>query len=321
MSHPIAAAALAAGFLDVKPATGHPLDFWRETLDRIPFGKVFSMEHRPEELSGWSSETTIWSATLSAPPFAPWPDGYGEVSGYYMALGENGRKETAWAQAVRDMGYEVIDNPQLPSRAIAIRAGLGISGLFGPMITPLHGSFVDIGTIIVRMIPPDGTRGPEHDRSPVCEKCGNCVSACPTGAITSDGVDQMKCLQMIMYYPDSMPEEHYSLMGRRIVGCDACQLVCPHNRNIAAIVPSAEIIAPFKLGELLAEPNTDAIASRITAHFTNITKLRIQSVLAAANTGRTDLLPNIYKFADSEEETLRRVFDWATKKLARGNRV
>ncbi|MDR1621694.1 MAG: hypothetical protein LBS00_04900, partial [Synergistaceae bacterium] len=79
MTHPIAAAALAAGFLDAKPATAHPLDFWRETLDRLPFGKIFSMEHRPEAFSGWPvSETTIWSATLATPPFNPWPDGYGE---------------------------------------------------------------------------------------------------------------------------------------------------------------------------------------------------------------------------------------------------
>ena len=56
MFHPIADAALAAGFLDVKPATGHPLDFWRETMDGIPFGKILPMEHRPEVLSGWPEE-------------------------------------------------------------------------------------------------------------------------------------------------------------------------------------------------------------------------------------------------------------------------
>ena len=320
MIHPIAAAAFSAGCLDVKPATAHPLDFWRETLDKIPFGKFFSMEHRPEAISGWAvDETTIWSATIAAPPFTPWPDGYGEVVGYYLAVCEAEKKMAAWEQAVMDMGYEVTGNLRLrlPSRAMAIRAGLGIPGLFGPMITPLHGSFVYIGALLVRMTPPEGTRGPEHDRSDGCEKCGKCASACPTGAITDDGVDQTKCLRYYMGYPNDMPEESYSLMGRLMIGCDACQRVCPHNSGIVPVIPSAEITAPFRLEELLTAPDLDAVAARVSAAFTNKTKLQIQSVLAAANTGRTDLLPHIRKLADEEEGTLRRVSEWAIKKLAK----
>jgi epoxyqueuosine reductase len=126
----------------------------------------------------------------------------------------------------------------------------------------------------------------------------------------------MKCLRKDMSYPDDMPEEHYSLMGRRIMGCDACQRACPHNREITPVAPSAEMVAPFKLEELLAGPDTNAISARISTNYTNKTRIRIQSVLAAANTGRTDLLPHIRKFADEEEGTLRRVSRWAIEKLA-----
>ena len=316
MQHPIAAAASAAGFFDSKPATGHPLDFWRKTLDSIPFGKIFSMEHRPEALTGWpTEETTIWSATMAAPPFTPWPDGYGEMIGY-IGLGEAIKKTIAWGQAVSDMGYEVKSNPLLPVRSIAIRAGLGVPGLFGLMITPSHGSFVYIGTILVRMTPPEGARGPEHDNSPGCEKCGNCVKACPTGAITSNGLDQMKCLRKDMKYHEDMPEEHFSLMGRRILGCNTCQSACPHNSKVVPVTPTAEMIAPFKLEELFAGPDVDGIAARTTRIHTDKTKLQIQSVLAAANTGRADLLPYIRKLADEEDETLRRVSRWAIEKLA-----
>jgi epoxyqueuosine reductase len=274
------------------------------------------MEHCPEVLSGWPNETTVWSATLAKPPFTPWPDGYGEVSSNYATLVESGKSEETWKQAVKDMGYEVLDNPRLPRRALAIRAGLGVSGLFGPLITPLHGSFVYIGTIVVRMAPPDGANGPEHDRSPGCERCGNCIDACPTGAITSEGLNHMKCLRMDMSNTDNMPEEHYSLMGRRIMGCDACQRVCPHNCGIIPETPSAEVIAPFKLEALLSEPDIDAISARITASYTNKTRIQIQSVLAAANTGRSDLLPYISKFADDEDGTLRRASRWAIERLS-----
>lgn len=316
MSHPIAIAALAAGFLDVKPATGHPFDFWRKTLDNLPFGKIFTMEHRPVMISGWPlDETTIWSVTAAAPPFVPWPDGYSELPGYYTAIGEIKKKETAWVQAVRDLGYEVCDNFRLPVRAAAIRAGLGVSGLSGPMITPLHGSFVYIGMILVRMAPPEGAHGPECDCSPVCERCGSCIEACPTGAITNEGIDQTKCLRKDANYPDDMPDKHYPLMGRRIVGCDTCQRSCPHNSDIAPIALTAEVMAPFKLEELLAGPDMDAIVARITQVYSDKTKLHIQSILAAANTGRTDLLSYVMKFADNEEETLRRVSLWAIEKL------
>ena len=45
--------------------------------------KIYSTEHRPEAISGWvADETTIWAATVAAPPFTLWPEGYGEVAGY-----------------------------------------------------------------------------------------------------------------------------------------------------------------------------------------------------------------------------------------------
>jgi epoxyqueuosine reductase len=319
MTHPIAVAALAAGFLDVKPATAHPLDFWRETLDRLPFGKIFSMEHRPEALSGWpAAETTIWSAILPTPPFNPWPDGYGEVSSYYTGLREAAQKKSVWEQAVKDMGYEVLGKPLLPFRAIAVRAGLGVTGLFGPLITPLYGSFVSISTLRVRAAPPKEARGPEYDRSPGCERCGKCAEACPTGAITEDGFDAMKCLRKDIEFPDHMPEEHFPLMERRIMGCDTCQRVCPHNRKIASVNSNEDQIAPFGLGNLIAAPDIDAIAARITKYFTRKTTIHIQAVLAAANTARTDLAPRIQALTD-DDAALRRAAGWALKKLSRSS--
>ena len=323
MKHPIGAAALAAGFLDVGAATTHPFDLWRERLSALPFGKIFSMEHRPEAICGWPvGKATLWAAISATPPFTPWPDGYGEAAGYYVGLSATDAKTAVWETSVRKMGYEALSVFRLPDRAIAIRAGLGVHGLFGPLITPRHGSFVAIATLLVRTGPPEGARGPEHDCSPGCERCGRCIAACPTGAISMNGgIDAMKCLRKDMSYPDAVPKAHYSLMGRRIMGCDICQRACPHNRKITPLKPSANLIAPFKLENLLAAPDIDALAARIGTFYAKKTRIVTQAVLAAANTGRADLLPRLRALADGpgsndkDSLALRRALAWALEIL------
>ena len=316
MTHPIQKAALAAGFSGAKPATAHPLEFWRERLASLPLGKFLSFEHRPEAACGWPvEETTVWCATFAAPSFEPWPEGYGEVCNYYMRSQEARGPVEAWASAVREADLEVVVEPRLPHRAIAVRAGLGVPGLFGPLITPRHGSFVYLATLLVRTPPSEGTPGPECDASSGCEKCGLCRDACPAGAISENGVDALKCLRYDMGDPKKTPEEHYALMGRRIMGCDECQRACPHNRDIALVRPEERRIAPFKLENLLTNPDMDAIAALIGNNYARKGRIQTQAALAAANTGRADLAPALERFLEDEYAPLRRAARWALDRL------
>ena len=85
MSLTIRDAALKLGFIDAKPATGHPFDVWRNRLMSIPLGQYMSFEHCPVNASGWPlEEITVWVAIAPTPPMAQWPDGCGEIGGYYM---------------------------------------------------------------------------------------------------------------------------------------------------------------------------------------------------------------------------------------------
>jgi epoxyqueuosine reductase len=314
--HPIALAARAAGFIEAKPATAYPFNLWKEKLAALPLGQYLEMDHRPETQCGWPvAETTLWAATFPAPPLSEWPEGYGEVSSYYLRERDADASCRAWAQAVRALGYEVVAGPDLPDRAVAMRAGLGVHGLFGPMITPTHGSFVVIATLLVHAAPPEGAPGPENDPSPGCARCGKCRSACPTGAIGEHGVDALQCLRNDMGHPEFMPESHYALMGRRIHGCDTCQRACPSNRAVPCVAPTPEQIAPFKLEALLAEPDLRAIGARIDPAYARKERMQRQAALAAANTGRRDLLPRIRPLAESEDEPLRKAARWAIEQL------
>lgn len=318
MSHPIQRAALDAGFLDARAATAHPFEFWRGRLAALPLGKSLSLEHRPEALCGWATgETTVWSALFAAPTFEPWPEGYGEICNYYMRTQEARTAAGAWAAAVRGMGFEVVAEPRLPNRAAAIRAGLGVPGLFGPLITPRHGSFVSLSALLVRTPPSEGTPGPERDTSPGCERCGICRGACPTGAISEDGVDALKCLRYDMGDPERTPEAHRELMGRRIMGCDECQRACPRNRGIARTVPGGRQIAPFRLDDLLTNPDMEAISSLIGANYARKGRIQTQAALAAANTKRTDLVPALERLLENGYAPLRRAARWALNQLRR----
>ena len=320
MADNIRDAALELGYVDARPITGHPFDVWRNRLNSIPLGKHLSFEHDPANASGWPlEEITIWVAVAPTPPLADWPDGCGEFGAYYMHVVEQDKRLTAWEDAAVAMGYELKNDVMLPERAAAIRAGLGVHGLNGLLIAPRYGSFINIDILLLHAAPPADARGPEHDLSPGCCKCGDCIRGCPTGAISDDGVNTLICLRTYMNWPDFMSEGDYPKMGRRILGCDTCQQLCPHNAELERVQPPADMAECMKLENLLTKPDTDCMAQYVTRRFIPDKRIMLQASLAAANTDRKDLLPLIGDIADTpandENEQLLKVARWSADRL------
>ena len=124
-------------------------------------------------------------------------------------------------------------SPILEAEAAA-RAGLGVLGLNGLLITPDHGSFVFLGEIITDADYTAVTGDPVPSfpvEPPLCEGCGACLAACPTGC--HDG-DRGGCLSALTQKKGDLHPEEISavLRGGLVWGCDACQLACPHNRRV-----------------------------------------------------------------------------------------
>ncbi len=112
----------------------------------------------------------------------------------------------------------------------AARAGLGVQGDNGLLLTPEYGSFVfiaelvtdaDYGTVTGQAVP-DFPAEP-----PTCEGCGACRAACPA---RDGGV----CLSALTQKKGALTDGEFdALRGHDLVwGCDTCQLVCPHNRAV-----------------------------------------------------------------------------------------
>ena len=118
----------------------------------------------------------------------------------------------------------------------AVRAGLGVRGLNGLLITPEYGSFVFIGEIVTDAdyVAVTGKNVPSFPADPtLCEECGACLRACPVGC--HDG-DRNHCLSALTQKKGQLtPDEEISILLSGFVwGCDRCQLVCPHNRRVFA---------------------------------------------------------------------------------------
>lgn len=127
----------------------------------------------------------------------------------------------------------------------AARAGLGIVGRNGLLITPNYGSFIFIGevitdadyTFVTGCAIPDFPADP-----PTCEQCGACVKACPMGCCDRDRSD---CLSALTQKKGELnfDEEAAVLRGGLAWGCDACQLSCPH--NIRVIEMGQDTMIPY----------------------------------------------------------------------------
>ncbi len=120
----------------------------------------------------------------------------------------------------------------------AAKAGLGVRGENGLLISREYSSFVFIGGIytdtdaaawrnLVAGIRTRGTYEPQN-----CIGCGACRAACPTKAIGERGhIDRDACLSAVTQKKKLSAEDEDAVAGAEYVwGCDICQLVCPYTR-------------------------------------------------------------------------------------------
>ena len=170
-----------------------------------------------------------------------------------------------------------VDSAPIRERYWAQRAGLGFIGRNNCLIIPGKGSFFFLGEIVTTaQLPPD------EPCIMTCGDCGKCVKACPTGAMQADGtVDASRCLSCLLIedHSEELPSWVADVVGDRVVGCDECQLCCPHNAGAAPT--TIEDFTPTETVMTLTRDRIGAMTSgefkRLFAH-SAISRLRYKTL-------------------------------------------
>ncbi|MCL1945048.1 MAG: 4Fe-4S binding protein [Firmicutes bacterium] len=142
-----------------------------------------------------------------------------------------------------------------------------------------------------------------------CVDCGKCVEVCPTKALGYNGeFYPKKCLRSYQC-GDPMPLYIAELMGKKFLGCNICQEVCPHNINICkidapqlvqtALYNSIHTIKPFK--ELIG------------ANYARTKYLKANSIVYSAHTGNLEAIPKLQQLTN--DYMYGELARWAIKKL------
>lgn len=132
---------------------------------------------------------------------------------------------------IKNFEYKIFaDNGPLVDRYLAYISGVGYFGINNNIITDEYGSYVFIGYIINNY-----EFYPDEPLPKTCIKCNKCVKYCPGNAILGNfELNPKRCLSYITQKKEELSDEEVISMrdNGKIFGCDICQEVCPHNKNI-----------------------------------------------------------------------------------------
>lgn len=150
-----------------------------------------------------------------------------------------------------------VDTGPVLEKYWAKKSGLGFIGKNSLLINPEFGSFIFLCEIII-----DIEIEPDHEIKNLCGSCKKCIEHCPTGAIISEGlIDVRKCLSYLtIEKKEFLTEEERRLVEKnnKIFGCEICQEVCPFNKNLKETkkeeLKIPEFLKNFKIEEIKKVP-------------------------------------------------------------------
>ena len=122
--------------------------------------------------------------------------------------------------------------------------------------------------------------------------CGKCIETCPANALSTDGAaDASRCLSCLLIenHSEELPGWVPGVAGDRVVGCDECQLCCPHNAHAQTTT-----IADFSPTDTVMTLTRDRIRSMTAGEFKRtfahsaISRLRYKTLRRNADLNSTE---------------------------------
>ena len=254
------------------------------------------------------------SVLLLAMPYAPYRPrpGCAAVDAYYVASNRAHENARRLAEAIAETGAKAVMTASLRVKPLAVRAGLGRMGRNGLLAVDQLGTRVSL-QVIVTDLPLETTCLADAPLDERCVNCHACERACPARALRGDGsLDITRCVRA---QPENLPlpEAMRLMTGASVLGCDLCQRSCPRNAQVGEVDEPEALAAALDLSRLLAGDWKDLIP---WLGKNNARRLRLmnRAALAAANEGRTDLLP-LLEALSGEPEPLGSHARWSAETL------
>jgi len=168
------------------------------------------------------------------------------------------------------LGFSTVIAVTLPQKLLAVHCGLGLYGRNNICFNNEFGSYMSIMTYISDL-PCEETAWVPIRRMEVCEKCCECVTACPTKAIEMNRllINSDRCVTYYNENDGEFPDWFSNNIHTCIVGCMKCQDCCPANSMNKDNIEIRAIFSEKETTELLNNkgdmPYTDSLAVKVEA--------------------------------------------------------
>ncbi len=144
-----------------------------------------------------------------------------------------------------------VDTAPVMEKYWAWRCGLGWIGRHTQLVVPCRGSAFFLAEILTTLEADvyDEPRYPTPHHAG-CRTCRRCLDACPTQALSDEGIDARRCLSYLtIEHRGELPPWAKPHLSECFYGCDRCLRACPHMRADTPsdadeeFRPSAELLA------------------------------------------------------------------------------
>ncbi len=158
------------------------------------------------------------------------------------------------------------------------------------------------------------------------EKCGLCIKACPTGALSEPfQMNGPACVSFLNTMGTCAPgKKHYDRCGSWVFGCDACQDACPFNRkawDARENFPGLEELAGQISYEQLLVMDYAALNALLPQKFwyirpDSLWKWKCNVLNAIHNNYDAKYFPYIEHATKDQKEEVREMAKWVLRSLA-----
>ena len=121
------------------------------------------------------------------------------------------------------------DTSPLADRYMAYLAGLGFYGKNKCFINPTWGSYIVIGTVLTTL-----EFEPNTPMADTCVGCNRCITACLGQCLNDTEFNYATCKSYLTQKKGDLTDDERAIIRKSplLFGCDVCQEVCPHNKDL-----------------------------------------------------------------------------------------